>query len=39
MDGAVLCENGKILVAGKQREVLKHPVYKKNKKKVKDLDC
>jgi len=38
-DGAILCENGKILVAGKQREVLNHPAYKKNKKKVKDLDC
>lgn len=38
-DGAVLCEGGKILVAGKQRDVLNHPAYKKSKKKIKELDC
>jgi imidazolonepropionase len=38
-DGAVLCEGSKILVAGKEREVLQHPAYKKNKKTLKDLNC
>lgn len=38
-NAAVLCENGKILAVGKQREVLKHPAYTNNKKKIKELDC
>jgi len=38
-DAAVLCSNGAIVTAGKQSEVLRHPVYKKNRKKIKTLDC
>ncbi len=38
-DGAVLCSGGKIVAAGKARELLKHSWFKKNKKKVRELDC
>lgn len=38
-DGAVLCDDGTVVAAGKQKDVLKHPLYKKNKRKTKTLDC
>jgi len=34
-DAAVLCDGGKIVAAGRQREILKHPL----RKKAEDLDC
>jgi imidazolonepropionase len=38
-DAAVLCGGGKILVAGPQRELLRDPWLRSNRKKVKELDC
>jgi imidazolonepropionase len=38
-DAAVLCGGGKIIAAGKQREILRHPWLKKNRKKFQELDC
>src|SRR4051812_24175855 len=38
-DGAVLCSGGRIVVAGKQREILRHPWLKKHKRKIKEIDC
>jgi imidazolonepropionase len=38
-DAAVLCSGGKIVAASKQREMLKHPWFKKNKKKIEEFDC
>ncbi len=38
-DAAVLCAHGEILAAGKQRDVLRHPFLKKNKKKTIEHDC
>ncbi|HMF91833.1 MAG TPA: imidazolonepropionase [Candidatus Angelobacter sp.] len=38
-EAAVLCGGGKIIAAGKQREVLHHPWLKKNKRKLQELDC
>jgi imidazolonepropionase len=38
-DAAVLCGGGKIIVAGAQREVLRHPWLKKNKRKLQEIDC
>jgi imidazolonepropionase len=38
-DAAVLCSGGKIVVAGKQREILRHPWFKKHKRKIKEIDC
>jgi len=38
-DAAVLCHNGKTVAAGKQRDVLRHDLYRANRKKVKVLDC
>lgn len=37
-DAAVLCDGGKILAAGKAREVLRHPARKKLKS-VEEIDC
>ena len=37
-DAAVLCEGGKILAAGKGRDVLRHPARKKLKSAV-EIDC
>lgn len=37
-DGAVLCDGGKILAAGKTRDVLRHPARKKLKQ-VEEIDC
>jgi imidazolonepropionase len=36
---AVLCGGGKIIAAGSQREILRHPWIKKNKRKLKEIDC
>jgi imidazolonepropionase len=38
-DGAVLCSGGKILAAGSQRELLRDPWLRTNRKKIKELDC
>ncbi|HET8889033.1 MAG TPA: imidazolonepropionase [Candidatus Angelobacter sp.] len=38
-DAAVLCGGGKILAAGLQRELLRDPWLRTNRKKVKELDC
>ena len=38
-DAAVLCGGGKILAAGPQRELLRDPWLKTNRKKVQELDC
>lgn len=38
-DAAVLCSGGRIVAAGKQRDLVKHPWFKKNKKKIVDFDC
>ena len=38
-DAAVLCCGGKILAAGPQRELLRDPWLRTNRKKVKELDC
>lgn len=38
-DAAVLCAGGRIVAAGKQSGILRHPWYKKNKRKIKELDC
>ncbi|MFL6310655.1 MAG: imidazolonepropionase [Terriglobales bacterium] len=38
-DAAVLCGGGKILAAGSQRELLRDPWLRTNRKKVKELDC
>jgi imidazolonepropionase len=38
-DAAVLCGGGKVLAAGPQRELLRDPWLKTNRKRVKELDC
>lgn len=38
-DAAVLCGGGKIIALGKERELLRHPWLKKNRRKVEELDC
>ena len=38
-DAAVLCGGGKILAAGQQRELLRDPWLRTNRKKIKELDC
>ena len=38
-DAAVLCAGGKIVAVGTQREVLRDAWYRKNKRKVKEIDC
>jgi imidazolonepropionase len=40
-DAAVLCGGGKIIAAGKQRDILRHPWLrtKTNRKKTQELDC
>jgi imidazolonepropionase len=38
-NAAVLCGGGKILAAGPQRELLRDPWLRTNRKKVKELDC
>jgi imidazolonepropionase len=36
---AALCGGGKIIAVGKQREILRDPWLKKNKKNVQEIDC
>lgn len=38
-DAAVLCVGGKIVAAGSQREVLRHPIRQRNRSKITELDC
>jgi imidazolonepropionase len=38
-DAAVLCGGGKIIAAGPQREILRDPWVKKNKRKLVEIDC
>jgi imidazolonepropionase len=38
-DAAVLCAGGRVVAAGKQSGILKSAWYKKNKRKLKELDC
>ncbi len=38
-DAAVLCEGGQVVAAGKQRDMLRHPWFKSNQKKLRDFDC
>jgi imidazolonepropionase len=38
-DAAVLCGGGKILAAGPQRELLRDPWLRSNRRKVEELDC
>src|ERR1051325_3272188 len=38
-DAAVLCGGGKILAAGPQRELLRDPWLKANRRKVQEFDC
>jgi imidazolonepropionase len=38
-DAAVLCGGGKVLAAGTQRELLRDPWLRTNRKNVKELDC
>ncbi len=38
-DAAVLCGGGKILAAGPQRELLRDPWLRKNRRKITELDC
>ncbi|HET9364580.1 MAG TPA: imidazolonepropionase [Candidatus Angelobacter sp.] len=38
-DAAVLCGGGKILAAGPQRELLRDPWLRTNRRKVQELDC
>jgi imidazolonepropionase len=38
-DAALLCGGGKILAAGSQRELLRDPWLRTNRKKVQELDC
>jgi imidazolonepropionase len=35
----VLCAGGKIVAAGPEREILRHPWLKKSKRKLRELDC
>jgi imidazolonepropionase len=38
-DAAVLCGGGKIIAAGVERELLKHPWLKSRKRKIEEIDC
>jgi imidazolonepropionase len=38
-DAAVLCGGGKIIAAGRQRDILRHAWVKNNKRKLEELDC
>jgi imidazolonepropionase len=38
-DAAVLCGGGKIIAAGRQRELLRHPWLKRHKRKIEEIDC
>ncbi len=38
-DAAVLCGGGKIIAAGTQQDLLRHPWLQKNKRKLQEIDC
>src|SRR5215472_4717475 len=38
-EAAVLCGGGKVIAAGPEREILRHPWLKKNRRKVEEIDC
>src|SRR5437868_10725921 len=38
-DAAVLVAGGRIVVAGKQRDIIRQPWLKKHKRKIKEIDC
>jgi imidazolonepropionase len=38
-DAALLCGGGKIIAAGRQRELRRHPWLKKHKRKIEEIDC
>ncbi len=38
-DAAVLCAGGQIVVACKQREILRHPFFQRRKRKLNEIDC
>ena len=38
-DGAVLCLGGKIVAVGVTRELLRHPWVRKNRRKLREIDC
>ena len=38
-DAAVLCQAGKIVSVGRTRDALRDPWYRKNKKKITEIDC
>jgi imidazolonepropionase len=38
-DAAVFCGGGKIIAAGRQRDLLRHPWLKKHKRKLEEIDC
>jgi imidazolonepropionase len=38
-DAALLCGGGKIIAADRQREILRHPWLKKNRRKLLEIDC
>ncbi len=38
-DAAVLCGGGKIIAAGRQREILGHSWLRKNKRRLREIDC
>jgi imidazolonepropionase len=38
-EAAILCGGGKIIAAGPQREILRFPWLKKNKRKLQEVDC
>jgi imidazolonepropionase len=38
-DGAVLCQDGEILAAGKQLDIMRHPALKRARGSVKEIDC
>ena len=38
-DAAVLCGGGKIIAAGKQKEVVRHPWLERNRRKLREIDC
>lgn len=38
-DAAVLCGGGKIMAAGRQRDLLRHPWLKRHRRKAEEIDC
>jgi imidazolonepropionase len=38
-DAAVLCGGGTVISAGRQRDLLRHPWLRKNKRKLEEIDC